>query len=95
MLHTLMHSPAYSDLDSLLLLLNAEDDVLLMQDGVFAALNESQALARLLSTPATLWVLEEDLMARGLAEQTSTKIQPVNYNGFVALTEKHSQQMTW
>ncbi len=95
MLHTLMHSPAYSDLDTLLLLLNAEDDLLLMQDGVFAALRDSAALARLLSSAATVWVLEEDLKARGLAGQISTKIQPVNYTGFVALTVKHPQQMAW
>ncbi|MCZ4060004.1 sulfurtransferase complex subunit TusB [Pantoea sp. LMR881] len=95
MLHTLMHSPAYSDLDTLLLLIQAEDDVLLLQDGVLAALEGSYALARLLSSAATVSVLEEDLTARGLAGQISTKVRPVNYTGFVALTVKHQQQMAW
>jgi tRNA 2-thiouridine synthesizing protein B len=95
MLHTLMQSPAYSDLDTLLLLLKAEDDLLLLQDGVVAALNGNSALAKLLSTAATLWVLEEDLLARGLNGQISTKVRPVDYTGFVALTVKHQQQMAW
>ncbi|WP_312061670.1 sulfurtransferase complex subunit TusB [Pantoea septica] len=95
MLHTLMHSPWYSDLDMLLLMLTAEDDLLMLQDGVLGALEGSSALSRLLTSPATLWVLTEDVSARGLAGQISAKIRPVDYTGFVALTEKHRQQMTW
>lgn len=95
MLHTLMHSPYYSDLDTLLLLLTAEDDLLLLQDGVLGALEGSSALSRLLTAPATLWVLTEDVTARGLVAQISAKVRPVDYTGFVALTEKHQQQMTW
>lgn len=95
MLHTLIHSPWYSDLDTLLLMLTAEDDLLLLQDGVLGALEGSSALSRLLTSPATLWVLTEDVSARGLAGQISAKIRPVDYTGFVALTEKHRQQMTW
>jgi len=95
MLHTLMHSPYFSDLDTLLMLLSAEDDLLLLQDGVLGALEGSSALSRLLASPATLWVLTEDAIARGLTGQISAKIKPVDYTGFVALTEKHRQQMTW
>ena len=95
MLHTLMHSPYYSDLDTLLLLLTAEDDLLLLQDGVLGALEGSSALSRLLTSPATLWVLTEDVIARGLAGQISAKVRPVDYTGFVALTVKHPQQMAW
>lgn len=95
MLHTLMHSPYYSDLNSLLLLLTADDDLLLLQDGVLGALEDSSALNRLLTSPATLWVLMEDVTARGLVGQISAKVRPVDYTGFVTLTEKHQQQMTW
>ena len=34
MLHTLLHSPAHCDLESLLLMAGAGDDLLLLQDGV-------------------------------------------------------------
>ncbi|MHA6312876.1 sulfurtransferase complex subunit TusB [Pantoea sp. S-LA4] len=95
MLHTLLHSPAYSDLETLLLMAGADDDILLLQDGVLAALAGSRALQQLSGCAAALWVLEEDVRARGLAGQISTNVRPVDYTGFVALTVKHPQQMTW
>ncbi|MDH1085768.1 sulfurtransferase complex subunit TusB [Pantoea brenneri] len=95
MLHTLLHSPAYSDLETLLLMVDADDDILLLQDGVIAALAGSRALQQLSGCTAALWVLDEDVRARGLAGQISTSVRPVDYTGFVALTVKHPQQMTW
>jgi tRNA 2-thiouridine synthesizing protein B len=52
-------------------------------------------LEKLASSPATLWVLEEDVAARGLAAQISTKVARLDYTGFVALTAKHQQQVAW
>ncbi|MEB5974018.1 sulfurtransferase complex subunit TusB [Pantoea dispersa] len=95
MLYTLLHSPWQCDFDSLLLLLQEGDDLLLLQDGVTAALTGSQKLEQLLASPATLWVLEEDVMARGLTAQISTNVLRLNYTGFVTLTTKHSQQVAW
>lgn len=95
MLHTLMHSPAYSDLDTLLLMAGAGDDLLLLQDGVLAALTGSRALMRLSESDLTLWVLDEDVQARGLAGQISTRVQSVDYTGFVTLTIRHQQQIVW
>jgi len=95
MLHTLLHSPAQSDLDTLMLMVSAGDDLLLLQDGVLAAIAGSRALAQLSATEATLWVLNEDIQARGLTEQISTNVQRVDYTGFVTLTVRHQQQMAW
>lgn len=95
MLHTLMQSPWHCDLETLLLLTGPGDDLLLLQDGVLAAIDGSTALERLLASPAAVWVLKEDVEARGLIAQISTKIQPVDYTEFVALTAKHQQQMAW
>lgn len=95
MLYTLLHSPWQCDLDSLLLLLKDGDDLLLLQDGVTAALAGSQMLTKLSTSPATLWVLLEDVAARGLAEQISTKVARLDYTGFVAMTAKHQQQVAW
>lgn len=95
MLYTLLQSPWQCDLDSLLLLLQEGDDLLLLQDGVTAALSGSPMLQKLAASPATLWVLEEDVAARGLAAQISTNIARLDYTGFVALTTKHSQQVAW
>ncbi|CAJ0992377.1 sulfurtransferase complex subunit TusB [Pantoea sp. Nvir] len=95
MLHLLMCSPYYSDLNSLLLMLHSEDDLILLQDGVLGALEGSRTLNLLLASPATVWVLAEDVKARGLIRQIATEITPVDYLGFITLTEKHQQQMTW
>nr|WP_314688834.1 sulfurtransferase complex subunit TusB [uncultured Pantoea sp.] len=95
MLYTLMNSPWQCDIETLLLLLRPEDDLLLLQDGVTGALQGSTMLSRLLVSPATLWVLEEDVIARGLSAQISTSIVRVDYTGFVALTAKHQQQVAW
>ena len=95
MLHTLFHSPAYSDIDSLSLLLSPDDDLLLLQDGVLAAMQGSKAFEKLSASGVNVWALEADLNARGLGEQISPIVQPVDYTFFVALTVKHRQQMAW
>lgn len=95
MLHTLMTSPFRCDLLALLRLVAEGDDVLLLQDGVIAALEGSLALEALLNAPISVYVLQEDLDARGLAAQISSKVTVVGYTGFVKLAVSHTQQMTW
>ena len=95
MLHTLMHSPWQSDIAGRISLLGADDDVLLLQDGVLAALKGNPFAEMLLASPATIYVLEDDLQARGLAEQISPNMHKVGYNGFVELTIRHPQQLAW
>ncbi|NJD00688.1 sulfurtransferase complex subunit TusB [Candidatus Erwinia dacicola] len=95
MLHTLMTSPFRCDIAALLRLLGDGDDVLLLQDGVIAALEGSPALEALLNAPISLYVLQEDVEARGLSAQISTNVVSVGYTNFVALVVKNPQQMTW
>lgn len=95
MLHTLMTSPFRCDVAALLRLVADGDDVLLLQDGVIAALEGSPALEALLNAPISLYVLQEDVEARGLSAQISTNVVSVGYTDFVALVVKNPQQMTW
>lgn len=95
MLHTLMSSPFQCDYALLLRMLQADDDLLLMQDGVLAGLQNNRLLPQLLSAPARLWALKEDVEARGLAAQISSRISLIDYNDFVMLTVKQQQQMPW
>lgn len=95
MLHTLMTSPFRCDIAALLRLLGDGDDVLLLQDGVIAALEGNPALEALLNAPISLYVLQEDVEARGLSAQISTNVVSVGYTNFVALVVKNPQQMTW
>ncbi|BAH83105.1 sulfurtransferase complex subunit TusB [Candidatus Ishikawella capsulata] len=95
MLHTLMNSPWYSDLDTIIRMVNYDDDFVLFQDGVIGAIKDSIMQKKLLSIPTTIWVLQEDLEARGLSKKISVNFHLLDYTGFVKLTMKHSQQIAW
>lgn len=95
MLFTLAQSPQRCDFSLLVSMVAREDALLLMQDGVLAALDGSEACELLSQQVQSIYVLSEDLAARGLVGQISHKITLIDYTGFVALTEKHAQQTAW
>ncbi|MBP2845055.1 sulfurtransferase complex subunit TusB [Dickeya oryzae] len=95
MLHTLAHSPYHTDLDALLRNVGVGDAILLLQDGVIAALNGVPFSERLQSCGATVYALQDDVAARGLSEQISTTIVLIDYTQFVQLTVLHSRQLAW
>lgn len=94
MLHTLSHSPTQVDLPALLRLLAPGDDLLLLQDGVLAAVGGTE-IESLLNAPISLHVLRADVEARGLIGYILPSIGVVDYTDFVALTTKHQQQIAW
>ena len=95
MLHTLSHSPWQCDIDGLLRMLADGDDLLLLQDGVLAAIEGSRFVEMLNNAPITVSALKEDIDARGLTAQISSKIDVVSYTDFVNLSLKHTTQMSW
>lgn len=95
MLHTLRHSPWQYDIEGLLRMLGEGDDVLLIQDGVLAAIEGSRFVEILNNAPITVFALKDDIDARGLTGQISAKIDAVSYTDFVNLTVKHTTQMSW
>lgn len=95
MLFTLASSPQHSDFALLINMITQDDALLLMQDGVLAALDGSEACNLMSHHVQSIYVLSEDLAARGLVGQISHKITLIDYTGFVALTEKHAQQTAW
>jgi len=95
MLHTLSHSPWHADIEGLLRMLGDGDELLLIQDGVLAAIDGGRFIEMLNNAPITVLALKDDIDARGLAGQISTKIDVVVYTDFVKLAIKHSTQMSW
>ncbi|MGK9174306.1 sulfurtransferase complex subunit TusB [Yokenella regensburgei] len=95
MLHTLAHSPWQCDMTTLLRTLREGDDLLLLSDGVIAALEGGRYLELLRNAPITVHVLGEDVDARGLSGQISSSAVRVSYTDFVGLTLKHETQMRW
>ncbi|MGE5003618.1 sulfurtransferase complex subunit TusB [Yersinia enterocolitica] len=95
MLFTVSHSPYHCDLSALLRLVTSEDAILFLQDGVMAVLKNSESLNLLLNNPASLFVLEDDVIARGLCGQISDSAMLIGYTHFADLTLKHQQQLAW
>jgi len=91
MLHTVNRSPLSSNsLYSALRIAAPGDPLLLLEDGVYAAMAGAaweQALqAALVQHP--IYALGADLEARGI-ERLIAGIQVTGYDGFVALVEQH------
>ncbi|HDR2893006.1 TPA: sulfurtransferase complex subunit TusB [Enterobacter asburiae] len=95
MLHTLSHSPWQCDIEALVRMLREGDDLLLMQDGVLAAIEGSRFVEILTNAPISVSALKEDIDARGLTGQISAKIDVVGYTDFVNLAVTHPSQMNW
>lgn len=95
MLHTLSHSPWQHDITAPLRLVSPGDDLVLLSDGVIAALEGSRFLDLLNKAPITVYALKEDIDARGLCGQISSSVVRVSYTDFVRLTVKHTGQLTW
>lgn len=95
MLHTLSHSPWQCDIEALVRMLREGDDLLLIQDGVLAAIEGSRFVEILTNAPISVSALKEDIDARGLTGQISAKIDVVGYTDFVNLTVTHASQMNW
>ncbi|WP_044489508.1 sulfurtransferase complex subunit TusB [Enterobacter sp. R4-368] len=95
MLHTLSRSPWQYDMASMLRLLRPGDDLLLLSDGVTAALQNGRYVELLLNAPITVHALKEDIDARGLGGQISSSVVRVGYTDFVSLTVKNAVQMHW
>ncbi|MEM0654823.1 sulfurtransferase complex subunit TusB [Klebsiella huaxiensis] len=95
MLHTLSTSPWHADTATMLRLIKEGDDLLLMSDGVVAAVAGSRFLEILQSAPITIHALQEDIEARGLGGQIADGVVRLSYTDFVRLTVKHPGQLAW
>ena len=95
MLHTLSRSPWHCDIDSLMRMVREGDALLLIQDGVLAAVEGNRFVDILSNAPISVSALKDDIDARGLAGQISTNIDVVSYTDFVNLAVQHAGQMNW
>ncbi|WP_434638446.1 sulfurtransferase complex subunit TusB [Klebsiella sp. I138] len=95
MLHTLSTSPWHTDLRAMLRLVKDGDDLLLLSDGVLAAVAGGSFLEILQSAPITIHALQDDIDARGLAGQIADSVVRVGYTDFVRMSLKHPGQLSW
>ena len=93
-LHTLATTPGRAAFEECLAILSPEDAVLLLGDGVYAGINNTDAFDRLQATGATLHILREDALAAGLIERLGA-MTVIDMEGFVSLTERCPRQLGW
>jgi len=97
-LHTVNKSPfEHSTLTSCLRLASPGDGILLLEDGVYAGLVNSPFSVHLESSLERfrIYVLEPDLLARGILNLVHPNLQRVDYAGFVDLTTCYSKVQAW
>lgn len=96
MLHTVSTSPyATSALSNCLRYAAKNSCILLMEDAVIAATEHGQWQAELIASGNRIYVLLDDVIARGLTEKISDHFGAVDMQGFVALTERHVTHLAW
>jgi len=100
MLHTVNKSPFEKNaLESCLRFAKQGDAVLLLEDGIYAALQKTAFDAKMteaLKKQVKIYVLLPDVEARGMrAENVIADIQPVDYSGFVDLVEESNTVQAW
>ena len=99
MLHLVNKSPFDRNaLDSCLRLATAGSSVLLLEDGVYAALNKatSAEAVKQRMDDMTFYVLGPDVSARGLDDTPLIDgINVVDYGGFVDLVVEHEVAQSW
>nr|AFI78682.1 intracellular sulfur oxidation protein DsrH [uncultured bacterium ws085G8] len=99
MLHLVNKSPFDRNaLDSCLRLATAGSSVLLLEDGVYAALNKATSAEAVKERmdDMTFYVLGPDVSARGLDDTPLIDgINVVDYGGFVDLVVEHEVSQSW
>ena len=93
-LHTLNASPSSPAFSDCLKVLATGDAVLLLGDGVYAAIEQSEACNLLLATGAAIHVLSADAAAAGVNELPHV-VCSIDMDGFVALSERFPRQQAW
>lgn len=99
MLHTVNKSPfETSTFDSCLNHVRSGDAVLLIEDGVYAAMQGTAVAGRIAARNGdlSLYALGPDLDARGIKDTALIEgIAVVDYGGFVDLVAEHNVTQAW
>lgn len=95
MLHLLTQSPFQFDILLLFNILKKSDDILLIQDGIILAIKGNVYLKKIKQLSINLYVLKEDVCARGFYDKLSNIFTIIEYKDFVKLTERNKTQIKW
>ena len=96
-LHTVNKSPFQkNDLKSCLAYANSDDAVLLIEDGVYAAMSGTEFSLLTSDCDTDIYCLKADLAARGIdTDKISSGVKLVDYDGFVDLVAQKDAVNSW
>ena len=93
-LHKFNTSPfAHSTINDSLSRIQSEDGVVLTEDAVYAIVDEDLC-TKLSALSAQIYVLQPDVLARGLAQQPHSFVF-IDYSGLVELTLTFDNVISW
>lgn len=96
MLHLVGQAPYTGNaLADCLRVCDANAGILLLEDGVYAALANGSWLPRVLARTRNLYVLDADVAARGLTGRIADGARIVDHAGFVALCCEYPGTCSW
>lgn len=96
MLHIINKSPLNNPaLGECLRVCDDKAVILLIEDGVYAAVADTTWAKQLADRSATTYVLAPDIAARGLTEHAATDFESIDYAGFVQLCCDHASIQSW
>jgi tRNA 2-thiouridine synthesizing protein B len=93
-LHTLNASPSSTAFIDCVNIIAKGDALVLMGDGVYAALADTDASKALQGTDARLYVLTTDALAAGVTNLAAA-VSRIDMDGLGALTETFPRQQAW
>jgi len=96
MLHTINKAPhAHDCFDACLRVCGDNATIVLIEDGVYAAIADSDAAQRLCTQAKAVYALQPDIDARGLSTRIASQIRTIDYAGFVQLCCEHPTIQSW
>lgn len=93
-LHTLNASPTSAAFRDCMQVLGEGDALVLIGDGVYAAIEGSETCRQLGNSLATLYVLEADARLAGVAS-ADAHAHMIDMDELVTLTEQYPRQQAW
>ena len=93
-LHTVNQSPfEHGALAQCLCYAQESDAILLLENGVYAALNTQPLAEKLMGKHC--YAIEADINARGLSNKLATNIQLIDFTDFVRLSVQYKRVQSW
>ena len=94
-LHTMSLTPNSELLESCARLISDDDCLLLLGDGLYAAVIGSKCANIMDTINCKIYALKEDCDLAGLGNKISKGVAIIDYGGFVSLSAEHEKHIPW